>query len=84
MSRVLTPDKAKLEGHGVKSVKSRVVNLIEVMPMVTVDDVKSAIIEAFEEKYGKSDTISTSDLDAMEIENIRQRLSSSEWIYGSK
>ena len=84
MSRVLTPDRAKLEGHGVKSVKSRVVNLIEVMPKVTVDDVKSAIIEAFEEKYGKSDTISTSDLDAMEIENIRQRLSSTEWIYGSK
>jgi lipoate-protein ligase A len=82
MSKVLTPDKDKLEGHGVKSVKSRVVNLCEVMPTITVDDVKSAIIKAFEEKFGKSDAISITDLDASEAEKARVRLASREWIYG--
>ena len=84
MSHVLTPDKAKLEGHGVKSVKSRVINLIEVMPSVTVVEVKSAIIKAFEEKYGSAEEMSILDLDPSKIEAARQRLSSSEWIYGSK
>ncbi|MCR5615561.1 MAG: lipoate--protein ligase [Saccharofermentans sp.] len=82
MSKVLTPDKDKLEGHGVKSVKSRVVNLCEVMPTITVDDVKSAIIKAFEEKFGKSDAISITELDASEAEKARVRLASREWIYG--
>lgn len=82
MSKVLTPDKDKLEGHGVKSVNSRVVNLCEVMPTITVDDVKSAIIKAFEEKFGKSDAISVTDLDASEAEKARVRLASREWIYG--
>ena len=82
MSNVLTPDKAKLEGHGVKSVKSRVINLCEVMPTITVDDIKSAIIKAFEEKYGKADAISVTDLDASEVEKARVRLASREWIYG--
>ena len=84
MSRVLTPDKAKLEGHGVASVKSRVVNLREVMPSLTVEDVKSAIIKAFEDRYGKAEEISISDLDASVIENTRKHLSCTEWIYGGK
>ena len=84
MSRVLTPDKAKLEGHGVASVKSRVVNLREVMPSLTVDDVKSAIIKAFEDTYGKAEEMSISDLDASVIENTRKHLSCTEWIYGGK
>ena len=84
MSQVLTPDKAKLEGHGVKSVKSRVANLSEVMPSITVDEVKSAIIKAFEEKYGSAEEMSITDLDPAEIESARQRLQSTEWIYGSK
>ena len=84
MSKVLTPDKDKLEGHGVASVKSRVVNLREVIPSLTVDDVKSAIIKAFEDKYGKTEDMRISDLDATEIASARQRLSSTEWIYGGK
>lgn len=84
MSRVLTPDKAKLEGHGVKSVKSRVLNLCDVMPSITVEEVKSAIIKAFEDKYGSAEKMSISCLDPSEIESARQRLCSTEWIYGSK
>jgi len=84
MSQVLTPDKAKLEGHGVKSIKARVVNLIEVNPSVTVDAVKSAIIESFEKKYGKAESLDIASLNADAIESVRQRLISTEWIYGSK
>ena len=84
MERVLTPDKAKLAGHGVASVRSRVINLCEADPSLSVNDVKSAIIKAFEDKYGSAETVDTGCLDAGEIEEVRQRLVSTEWIYGSK
>lgn len=83
MSKFLTPPATKLESHGVKSVRSRVINLKEVMPELTVDRVKSAIIESFEDKYGKAETMDITSLDAGEIETVRERLISAEWIYGS-
>lgn len=84
MERVLTPDKAKLASHGVASVRSRVINLSEADPALTVSDVKSAIIKAFENKYGTAEPSDISSRNADDIESARQRLASTEWIYGSK
>ncbi len=51
MTRYLTPSGAKLEAKGVKSVRSRVVNLAEINPELTVDIMKANLIKAFEEVY---------------------------------
>lgn len=51
MSRYLTPSKAKLEAKGVKSVRSRVVNLKELAPELTVEKMKQYLQEAVAEVY---------------------------------
>jgi lipoate-protein ligase A len=45
MQKFLTPDKSKLQRNRVKSVSSRVVNLVELLPKLTVDMVQQALIE---------------------------------------
>ena len=52
MSKYLTVSKEKLQSKGVNSVKSRVVNIKELVPDITVDRMKEALREAFEEVYG--------------------------------
>lgn len=52
MKEYLTPPAAKLESKGVKSVKSRVVNLKEINPELTISNMKKYMIAAFEEVYG--------------------------------
>lgn len=47
LPRYLTPDKKKLEAHGVRSVSSRVANLVSINPDITVDSLKDAIIDEF-------------------------------------
>lgn len=51
MSKYLTPPKAKLESKGVKSVKSRVVNLKELNPSLTIDEMKKDLCIAFSKIY---------------------------------
>jgi len=51
LAKYLTPPKAKLQAKGVKSVKSRVVNLIELVPMLTIEKMKEYMLRAFEEIY---------------------------------
>lgn len=53
MSRYLTPPEAKLEAKGIKSVKSRVVNLSELSPTLTISDMKRYMVLAFEKVYNK-------------------------------
>lgn len=52
LSRYLTVSADKLKGKGVDSVRSRVVNLLELRPDLTIDMLKEAMISAFEEVYG--------------------------------
>ncbi len=47
LSNYLTVSKTKLEAKGIKSVRSRVVNLTELVPDITVEDFERAIISAF-------------------------------------
>lgn len=81
MSRYLTPPKAKLESKGIKSVKSRVLNLSELCPKITVDSMKSYMISAFEAVYGmKSELWLKTDLKV--IENLSCQYSSWDYLYG--
>lgn len=53
MSRYLNVPREKLASKGVSSVKSRVANLDEFCPGLTVDRVKAALAEAFSQVYGQ-------------------------------
>ena len=52
MSRYLNVSPAKIQSKGVSSVRSRVVNLIEISPELTIDSMKERLMHAFSEEYG--------------------------------
>lgn len=84
MQRYLTVDKAKLQKHGVKSVVSRVVNLSELVPELTSENIKKPLIASFEKVYeGKANTL---DFDAIangkEVQAIREHISSDDFLFG--
>lgn len=85
LGRYLNPSKAKLQAKGVDSVRSRVVNLRELNPAITIDAMKDAMTRAFAQVYDKPMTvIADKDFDHAAIEALRQRNASWEWNYGQK
>ena len=76
MVQYLTPSSAKLERHGVQSVRARVTNL-----GLEIKDVKESIIRVFEHRYGEADRAGEDIADAAQVEEARQRLSSQEWLF---
>ena len=83
LGRYLSPSKKKLQSKGVASVRSRVVNLKELNPELTIDALKSALKAAFSEVYGfEPEAILKSELDQNVISQLQQRNSSWEWNYG--
>lgn len=52
MAHYLNVKQDKLEKHGVASVRSRVVNLKELLPTLSIDELKAALIESFDRVYG--------------------------------
>lgn len=52
LGRYLAPSQGKLESKGVASVRSRVVNLSQVQPGLTVSHMEEALWSAFSEVYG--------------------------------
>lgn len=51
MSKYLTPSKVKLNSKGITSVRSRTINLKEIVPSVSLKDIKTAIFDSFIEEY---------------------------------
>lgn len=85
LGRYLNPSKAKLQAKGVDSVRSRVVNLTELNPDITIAAMKEAMAKAFAKVYDKPMTVMTDkDFDHDAIEALRQRNASWEWNYGQK
>lgn len=81
MSRYLTPPKAKLESKGVKSVKSRVVNLSELSYDLTIESMKGYMISAFEEVYGITSE-AWMDTDTEAVSRLADKYGSWEYLYG--
>ena len=84
MQRYLIVDKAKLMKNGVKSVASRVVNLSELVPELTSENIKQPLIDAFEKVYaGKAEML---DFDTLinnkEVQAIREEISSYGFLFG--
>ena len=85
LSKYLTVSKEKLQSKGVNSVKSRVVNIKELVPDITVDRMKEALREAFEEVYGgQAEVLSMEKSEPAEVNNITERLGSWNWKFGRK
>ena len=83
LQRYLSPPKAKLETKGIASVRSRVVNLTELSPTLTVDNMKQYMVQAFAEIYGtQPQALSLSDAEKAEVLQLRQRYAGEDWLYG--
>ena len=84
LSDYLTVSEAKLKSKGVSSVKSRVVNLSELNPEITIESMRKALVKAFEEEYGLSSTEWKPEKEEWdEIEKGRQKFASEEWRFGT-
>ena len=85
LSKYLTVSKEKLESKGVDSVRSRVVNLSEYVPELSIDLLKEKLREAFGEVYGLPvNTCETEDLNEKEIKERTIHFASWDWIFGKK
>ncbi len=83
MGRYLSPSKAKLEAKGVESVRSRVVNLRELRPGLTVDTLARRMEEAFQAVYGlPALRLDEADFDRERIGELARRNGSWAWLYG--
>ena len=85
VERYLNVSKLKLSSKGVSSVKSRVVNLIELNPDITVDLMNKALFKAFEAAYGlPSEEFVLTEKEKEEVERLKERNASFEWRLGRK
>ena len=83
MGRYLSPSKAKLEAKGVESVRSRVVNLRELNPALTVDMLKAAMKQAFSEVYGLPLDLPPV-IDEARVKGLSAHYASDAWLFGQK
>ena len=83
MAKYLNVSADKLAAKGVDSVKSRVVNLCELAPAVTVELMCEKLEAAFAEVYGcPVRPMSEEELDEEEIRRLTEKFESDEWKYG--
>lgn len=85
LGKYLTASKEKLKSKGVASVRSRVANLTEFLPELTIDRLKETLRSAFEQVYGlPAKNLKVEDLCKEELEKIREKYASWDWLYGRK
>ena len=82
MTRYLTPPKAKLEAKGIKSVRSRVLNLSELAPTLTCEHMKEHLLEAFTSVYGIQ-PLPHIDIEEESICALAATFGSWDYLYGS-
>lgn len=79
MKRYLTPSEAKLSAKGIKSVRSRVVNLNALAPDLTSEKMKEHMISSFEKIYGMKSQ--PSYIDTNKIQALKEDFSSPDYLY---
>jgi lipoate-protein ligase A len=86
LSRYLNVSREKLQSKGVDSVRSRVVNLTEAAPGMTVESLRHALIEAFGEVYGgiPAPYPAAGRPDREEIDAYEAKYASREWRMGRR
>ena len=84
LGRYLSPPKAKLQAKGVASVRSRVVNLKELSPTLTIESMRSNMIRAFEDVYGMgAELFVLRDDMQTQIAQLKEVYGSWEYLYGA-
>lgn len=81
LGRYLSPSKKKLAAKGISSVRSRVMNLSESVP-VTVEMMRDLIIEAFNEEFGQSEELVFCSEEEARIALLTEKQRSWEWRLG--
>lgn len=85
MAKCLNPSVKKLQSKAVDSVKSRVCNLTEYNTDINVENMKHALIKAFENVYqGTSDLYENDRFDTKKLDEQTKKFASWDWIYGRK
>ncbi len=85
MKEYLNVPESKLKAHGVRSVRSRTVNLKDLMPELTVVSLKQALIASFGEVYeGTPESFCKDRLDLKKVALAEQRFASDDWKFGSQ
>ena len=84
LARYLKPKPAKLQKHGVQSVRSRVVNLAELNPEITPESIVPRLKEAFELEYSECSEYSdySEIIERPEVRALHDHFASDEWKYG--
>lgn len=81
LGKYLNVNPLKLKAKGVKSVKSRVANLVDFRPQTTCAEVRQAVTEAFGEAYGLPVAeLSLSADELSELDKLIGRYESQEWL----
>ena len=85
VTRYLSPSKAKLQAKGVDSVRSRVVNLREFVPDLTIDRLADALIAACADIYNVGASIAFPPTRATpELASLTAKYRSDAWLYGQE
>lgn len=82
LGRYLTPPKAKLETKGIKSVRSRVINLSELSPSLTSDAMKAYLLSAAETVFGLQSE-AFGEISCEKIAPYAEHFGDRNYIYGS-
>lgn len=84
LQRYLKPKPAKLQKHGVASVRSRVVNLSELNPEITSESIVPHLRKAFEAEYSECSEYSeySEIIKKPEVRALYEQFASDEWRYG--
>ena len=83
LSLYLHPSVAKLQSKGVSSVRSRIVNLREIVPSLTVSDLQDSLLVAFEQEYGQKSR-EIPGFPSADIRQLTDKYASSAWKYGER
>ncbi len=85
LSHYLNVSRDKLISKGVDSVRSRVTNLTEYVPELTIDQMRKELVEAFSEVYEMVPVeLKVSELPTEELRKLEEKFSSWDWILGKK
>ena len=76
LGRYLAPDEGKLKAKGIRSVRSRVCNLAEFNPAITIPALTEALKRAFEAEYGPALPLAVADLDPEKLAALEQKYDS--------
>ena len=76
LGRYLAPDEGKLKAKGIQSVRSRVCNLAEFNPEITIPALKEALCRAFAAEYGPAEPLEIGSLDAEKLAALERKYDS--------